>query len=80
VHPITLGLPEDLMASVSTRIRTIIFAVGVLAALGSGASAARADVSRSIILDSAEECTQYCSSRGKAHSSWDPGTGACRCW
>ena len=68
------------MLTVTSRIRNLVFGLGILAALGSGASAARAEVSRSIILDSAEECTQYCASRGKAHSSWDPGSGACRCW
>lgn len=67
------------MASVTTRIRNGVFGLGILAALGSGAAAAQAEVSRSIILDSAAECTQYCSTRG-GHSSWDPNTGACRCW
>ena len=26
-----------------------------------------------------QECQQYCSPRG-GHYSWDPNTGACRCW
>ncbi|HEV7587145.1 MAG TPA: hypothetical protein VGO40_03350 [Longimicrobium sp.] len=30
-------------------------------------------------LESAEECAQYCSTRG-GHSSWNPSTGNCRCW
>jgi hypothetical protein len=67
------------MASLTTRIRNAAFALGVLSSLGFGASAVRAQA-RAIITDSAEECTAYCSSRGQWHSSWDPNTGACRCW
>ena len=69
------------MASVTTRIRNTFFGVAILAALGSGASAARAEVSMAPIFDSAEECRDYCTIYlGKSHYSWDPGTGACRCW
>ncbi|HEX6370008.1 MAG TPA: hypothetical protein VF006_13895 [Longimicrobium sp.] len=68
------------MASITTRIRNAAFGIGILAALGSGASAARAEVARSIILDSAEECREYCTYMNKPFSSWDPNTGACRCW
>lgn len=71
------------MIRLDTRIQHALFGLGVCAALGFGAAAAGADVrtaSRGPILDSAEECQQYCAARGYARYSWDPGTGNCRCW
>ncbi|HEX2211359.1 MAG TPA: hypothetical protein VHG93_26985 [Longimicrobium sp.] len=68
------------MASLTTRVRGTLFGLVILAALASGASAARAAVSMAPIFDSAEECRAYCNYLGKPNMSWDPNTGACRCW
>ena len=66
----------------TARIRNVLFGAAVCAALGFGAASAAAHPrsARSPIMDSAAECTQYCTAIGKLHSSWDPVTGACRCW
>ena len=66
----------------SARIRNVLFGVGICSALGFGAASASAHPRsmRAIVTDTAEECTAYCTSTGKAHSSWDPRTGACHCW
>ena len=66
----------------SALIRNTLFGVAVCSALGFGAASANAHPRsmKAIITDTAEECTGYCTSIGKGHSSWDPNTGACRCW
>lgn len=69
------------MRTLPDHARTSLLGLAVLGALGFGASAAFAGVGRSPIFDSAEECRDYCTIYlGKSHYSWDPGTGACRCW
>jgi hypothetical protein len=57
-----------------------LFAAAVAGALGFGVSSANATVDRrAIITDTAQECQQYCSTRG-GHYAWDSRTGACHCW
>jgi hypothetical protein len=68
------------MSKLLRTARRSVFGVAVLGTLGFGASTAFADVLRSPIFDSAEECRQYCDYLCKPNMSWDPGTGACRCW
>jgi hypothetical protein len=67
----------------NSRLRALLLSVAACSVLGLGGAAARAEArpahARGPILDSAQECAQYCSTRG-GHSSWDPSTGNCRCW
>jgi hypothetical protein len=59
--------------------RTTLLALAVTGALGFGASAAMAEARRGPILESAQECQQYCAARWYPNYNWNPTTGNCTC-